>query len=207
DKPSLYLNKLDSAGDGESSLAPGFQIPTDWSGDGRFIIYRENRPTVGGDLWILPLLGDRRPFTFQRTPFNETNARFSPDDRWVAFDSDESGTREIYVRRFEGSPEKTRVSTAGGTQPSWRRNGKELFYLAADSKIMAVSVKTGDTLEAGIPRPLFKIDSVVGIDSVGASEYDVTADGERFLVSMAVAEARSLPITLVVNWTAELKPR
>jgi serine/threonine protein kinase len=207
DKPSLYLNKLGDVGDGESSLAPGFQIPTDWSWDGRFIIYRENDPKVGGDLWIWPLFGDRRPYPFQRTPFNETNARFSPDNRWVAFDSDESGSREIYVRRFEGSPEKTRVSTAGGTQPSWRRNGKGLFYLAADSKIMAVSVKTGDTFEAGIPRPLFRIDSVVGIDSVGTSEYDVTADGERFLVNMAVAGARGLPMTVVVNWTAELRPR
>ena len=207
DKPSLYVNKLDDVGDGESSLAPGFQIPTDWSWDGRFIVYRENDPKVGGGLWIWPLFGDRRPYPFQRTPFNETNARFSPDDRWVAFDSDESGRREVYVRRFEGSGEKQLVSTGGGTQPSWRRNGKELFYLAADSKIMAVSVKTGDTFEAGIPRPLFRIDLVMGIDSVGASEYDVTADGERFLVNMAVAEARSLPIPVVVNWTAELKPR
>ena len=207
DKPSLYLKKLDDVGDGESSLAPGFQMPTDWSREGRFIVYRENDPTVGGDLWIWPLFGDRKPFPFQRTRFNETNARFSPDTRWVAFDSDESGRREVYVRRLEGSAEKTRVSTAGGTQPSWRRNGKELFYLAADSKIMAVSVKTGDTFEAGIPRPLFRIDSVVGIYSAGASEYDVTADGERFLVNMAVAEARSLPITVVVNWTAELKPK
>lgn len=187
------MNKLGDVADGESSLAPGFQVPTDWSWDGRFIIYRENDPKVGGDLWIWPLFGDRKPFPFQRTPFNETNARFSPDNRWVAFDSDESGRREIYVRRLEGSVEKTRVSTAGGTQPSWRRNGKELFYLAADNRIMAVSVKMGDTFEAGIPRPLFRIDSVVGIDSVGASEYDVTADGERFLVNMAVAEARSLP--------------
>jgi eukaryotic-like serine/threonine-protein kinase len=207
DKPSLYLRKLGDVGDGETPLPPGFQIPTDWSWDGRFIVYRENDPKVGGDLWVLPLFGDRKPFPFQRTSFSETNARFSPDNRWVAFDSDESGRREVYVRRFEGSAEKWPVSTAGGTQPCWRRNGKELFYLSVDSKIMAVPVKMGDTFEAGIPRPLFRIDSVMGIDAVGASEYDVTADGERFLVSMADAEARSLPITVVVNWTAELRPK
>ena len=149
---------------------------------------------------------ERKPFPFQRTPFNETNARFSPNSRWVAFDSDESGRREVYVRRFEGSAEKSRVSTAGGTQPCWRRDGKELFYLAQDSKIMAVSVKTSDNFQPGLPTPLFKIDLARGIYSSVASEYDVTADGQRFLVNMVVAEARSLPFAVVVNWTAGLKP-
>jgi hypothetical protein len=155
---------------------------------------------------MLPLFGERKPFPFQRTPFNETNARFSPDSRWVAFDSDESGRREVYVRRFEGSAEKWRVSPAGGTQPTWRRNGKELFYLSPDNEIMAVSVKKGDTFQPSIPMPLFKIDPVKGIYSSVGGEYDVTADGQRFLVSSGVAEARGLPLTIVVNWTAGLKP-
>jgi Tol biopolymer transport system component len=205
DKPTLYLKELSEAGDGESPLQPGFQQPTDWSSDGRFIVYRENDPRIGGDLWMLPLFGERKPFPFQRTPFNETNARFSPNNRWVAFDSDESGRREVYVRRFEGSVEKSRVSTAGGTQPCWRRDGKELFYLAADNRIMAVSVKAGETFAAGVPTPLFKIDSVTTIYSTATSDYDVTADGQRFLVRTGVAETRSLPITVVVNWTAGLK--
>jgi eukaryotic-like serine/threonine-protein kinase len=206
DKPTLYVKELSATDEGESPLPAGFQQPTDWSLDGRFIVYRENDPMIGGDLWILPLYGERKAFPFQRTPFNETNARFSPNSRWVVFDSDESGRREVYVRRLEGSLEKRQVSTAGGTQPTWRRDGKELFYLAPDSKIMAVSVKTDDNFQAGVPTPLFKIDSAKGIYSTVASEYDVTADGQRFLVNMAVAEARSLPFTVVVNWTAGLKP-
>jgi eukaryotic-like serine/threonine-protein kinase len=205
DKPTLYLKELSDAGEGESPLQPGFQQPTDWSSDGRFIVYRENDPRIGGDLWMLPLFGDRKPFPFVRTPFNETNARFSPNNRWVAFDSDESGRREVYVRRFEGSAEKSRVSTAGGTQPCWRRDGKELFYLAADNRIMAVTVKAGETFEAGVPTPLFKIDLVTGIYSTATSDYDVTADGQRFLVRTGGAEARSSPFIVVVNWTAGLK--
>jgi eukaryotic-like serine/threonine-protein kinase len=205
-KPTLYLKELSAVGDGESYLRAGFQVPTDWSSDGRFIVYRDNNPTIGGDLWMLPLFGERKPFPFQRTPFNETNARFSPDSQWVAFDSDESGRREVYVRHFEGSVEKFRISPAGGTQPIWRRDGKELFYLAPDNEIMAVSVKKGDTFQATIPTPLFKIESVKGTYSVMRGEYDMTADGQRFLVSSGVADARGLPLTIVVNWTAGLKP-
>jgi serine/threonine protein kinase/Tol biopolymer transport system component len=208
DKPTLYLKELSDAGEGESPLQPGFQIPTDWSSDGRFIVYRENDPKIGGDLWMLPLFGERKPFPFQRTPFNETNARFSPNNRWVAFGSDESGRREVYVRRFEGAAEKSLVSTAGGTQPHWRRDGKELFYVAADKTIMAVSVTATETFKAGVPTPLFKIASMLAEDSVMQvvqHDYDVTADGQRFLVNTGTAEARGLPFTVVVNWTAGLK--
>jgi eukaryotic-like serine/threonine-protein kinase len=204
DKPSLYLKELTDAGDGDSPLAAGWQSPSDWSTDGRFIIYRENDPTIGGDLWALPLFGEQKPFPFLRTRFSETMPRFSPDGRWVAFASNESGRYELYVARFERPAEKWRVSTAGGTQPRWRRDGRELFYLAPGNQLMAVAVRPGETFESGAPSLLFKID-LDKLNSGGemGNDYDVTADGQRFLVVISAA-AHVSPFTVIANWTADL---
>ncbi len=192
DKPSFYLKELTDAGDGESPLDSGWQWPSDWSADGRFIIYRENDPTIGGDLWVLPLFGEQKPFPFLRSRFSETMPRFSPDGRWVAFASNESGRYELYVARFERPAEKWRVSTAGGTQPL--SDGRELFYL-----------RPGETFEFDAPSLLFKID----LDKLNSSgemgnDYDVTADGQRFLIVLGSA-AQIAPFTVIANWTADLK--
>jgi len=189
----------DTTSSGGSPFQSGFHGPTDWSSDGRFIIYRENQPTTQGDLWVLPLFGEQKAFPFLQTQFEENGARFSPDGRWIAFISNESGRDEIYVTRFDQPGEKWRVSTAGGISPRWRRDGKELFYIAADKKLMSVSVKSAATFEASAPTALFKIDTII------EGDYEAAGDGQRFLVNSIVAGAQSLPFTVVLNWTKDLK--
>jgi Tol biopolymer transport system component len=102
------------------------------------------------------MTGERKPVPFLQTEFNEQQAQFSPDAKWIAYTSDESGAPEVYVQAFPALGSKLRISTGGGCQPQWRRDGKELFYVAADRKLMAVDVKTGATFEAGVPKPLFE---------------------------------------------------
>ena len=204
DKPTLYVKELNDTGSGESPLQPGFQKPDDWSLDGQFVAYTQVDPKTGEDLWVLPMVGDRKPIPYLRTQFSETGFRFSPDSRWVAFVSEESGRPEVYVMSFDGSREKWPISTDGGTQPRWRRDGKELFFLTADNKLMAVPVKPRtEAFETGVPVVLFRIDSP-GWDPYG-NAYDITADGQRFLIQTGVAGAQSLPFAVVVNWTAGLK--
>jgi len=198
--PHLFQKGLSDTGGGEQLLPlSGIQVPNDWSPDGRFILYEESGANNRMDLWVLPLFGERKPVTFLQTQFNETQAQFSADGRWVAYVSDESGQPEVYVQAFAGSPERRRISTNGGTRPRWRRDGREMYYLSPDNKMMIVSVAVGTTFEAGEPKTLFRINSGVWQD------YDVTADGQRFLSNNAAASANSLPITVVLNWTADLK--
>jgi serine/threonine protein kinase/Tol biopolymer transport system component len=194
-KSTLRIKDLEDPGEGESPLEAGFHMPNDWSMDGRFIIYMQNPPTTNFDLWVLPLFGDRKPFVFLQTPFTEGGARFSPDGRWVAFMSNESGQYEVYVARFDNPREKWRMSSEGGNSPRWRRDGKELFYVAADNRLMSVSVRPGKTFEADNPTALFKL-------SDSRSGYDVTADGKRFLFSSPVTQSQSSPFAVVANWTA-----
>src|SRR5262249_2599965 len=162
-------------GEGESPLQHAFQTPTDWSLDGQFIAYTEgdsNDPLTGDNVWFLPLFGDRKPIPFQRTRFNESRARFSPNRRWVAYVSDESGRQEVYVQAFDGSGEKRQISTAGGTRPCWRRDGKELFYLDGDNNLMVAPVNTGATFEAGVPTALFRVASPGW--NIHGTAYDAT---------------------------------
>ena len=147
----------------------------------------------------MPLFGEQKPFPFLQTQFNEGSARFSPDGRWVAFISNESGREEVYVTRFDQPGEKWRISTSGGRSPRWRRDGKELFYLAADKKLMSVAVKGAATFEAGTPTALFKMDTII------EGDYEAAGDGQRFLINSSVAGAQSSPFTVVLNWTKDLK--
>lgn len=198
-----HLHRILSSGVDEAEeflpSEPQIQWADDWSADGQFIIYYKTDAKTKLDLWILPLFGDRKPFPFLNTPFNEKEARFSTDGLWVAYVSDESGKNDVYVQPVKKSGEKWTISTAGGSQPVWRRDGRELFYLAADNKLMAVPVKKGARFEAGAPTMLFRI------EPAAEHAYDVAADGQRFLVNTNVTRAESLPITAVINWAAELK--
>ena len=151
---------------------------------------------------MLPMSGDPQPFLFLQTQFNEQQAQFSPDGKWIVYTSDESGTPEIYAQRFPSTGGKWRVSTGGGCQPTWRRDGRELFYIASDRKLMAVDVKLGTSFEAGVPKTLFET-RVLSLTDFG-NHYAVTADGQRFLIN-STSEANSTPINVVVNWTAGLK--
>jgi Tol biopolymer transport system component len=201
DGSTLHIKDVGDTGKGETPLEQGFQVPLDWSPDGRFILFlQRNGTTTKGDVWVLPMQGDdRKPFAFLQTPFTETQARFSPDGHWVAFISNETGRDEVYVTRFDRPGEKWRVSTGGGTSPCWRRDGKELFFLAADRSLMAVTVKTGDAFESAAPAALFRS------DSIDEEKFDVTADGQRFVVISNAALTQPVPFTVVVNWASDLK--
>jgi Tol biopolymer transport system component len=198
--PHLFLKDLNNSNEAEElvPLSGGVQSPDDWSANGQFLIYEDQNPGTGSDLWLLPMTGERRPSAFLRTRFNEWNARLSQDGRWVAYVSDESGRPEVYVCNFGNSSERWQISTSGGNAPRWRSDGKELFYVAADSTLMAVAVRSGATFAAGPPTALFKV------EAERSSFYDVTADGQRFLVNTRT-DAQPLPITVVINWTSQLK--
>jgi Tol biopolymer transport system component len=181
------------------------KFPTAWSADGRFLLYNSSSstPRTGNDLWVVPLFGDRKPHAYLQTTFGEGRAQFAPDGRWIAYQSDESGRNEVYVSSFPGPGGKWQVSTSGGGSPRWRRDGKELFYVAPDNKMMAARVdRRGSAFEVGAVRALFNVrmrDQSLGIP------YDVTADGQRFLVNALLDKSAPSSITLVVNWPALLK--
>jgi Tol biopolymer transport system component len=201
----LYVKPAGGSSNEELLLKTGqSKFPTDWSSDGKFILYREGTGEGKYDLWILPLDGDRTPKPFLQDDFNKFDANFSPDGKWIAYSSDESGQPQVYVLPFPAPGGKYQVSTAGGTIPRWRRDGKELFYIRGDGKLMAVEVKAGSTFETGAPKPLFD----TPVRFVGSSRpydtYAVSADGQRFL-TIDFAEASAPPITVALNWTADLK--
>ncbi len=174
----------------------------DWSADGKNVIYEKIGEKTAGDLWIMPVTGEAKPFLLLQSEFAEFQGHFSPDGRWFAYVSDESGRPEVYVQSFPHAGGKWQVSTGGGAQPHWRRDGKELFYISADRKLMAVSVKLDGGFESGAPSPLFTT-QVSGFAS--PDRYDVSPDGQRFLINSAVGETSKTPINVVLNWTSTLK--
>ena len=202
----LYQKPTDGSGSEEVLLesADG-KRPNSWSPDGRFILY--NSTQNNGDLMVLPLAdnqkpGDRKPFPFLRTPFNEQQGAFSPDGKWVAYQSDESGRFEVYVRPFPGPGGQWQVSTAGGSSPRWRADGKELYYLAPDLKLMAAAVVTqGASITPGTPEALFQTHIVVAPQK---QQYDVARDG-RFLINTELESATTEPIHLLLNWKPPAK--
>jgi len=179
------------------------KYPNHWSSDGRYIVYESIDPKTNLDLWVLPLFGDRKPILYLRTGSDEWQGQLSPDGRWMAYRSNESGRSEVYVQAFPISAGKWQISTTGGVLPRWRGDGKEIFYLALDRKVMAVTVKADSTFEAGVPAELFPTQATHQLDV--RNPYAVTADGQRFLVNTRVEEAGSSPMAVVINWHAELK--
>ena len=167
---------------------------------------REWWPTGRADLRVLPMAGDRKPIPFLNTSFEEQWGQFSPDGRWVAYQSNESGRFEVYVQPFPGPGGQWQVSKNGGAYPRWQRDGKELYYLAPDSKLMAAPVRSVSTaFEAGAPAPLFQTRIVFSGNFTFRHNYAVAADG-RFLINVPVEEATTSPITVILNWKPGLKP-
>ena len=199
------LYRKASSGAGEEQLLVKADVQTngiDWSPDGKFIVFESSDPTKGTDLWVVPLFGDMKPYVILQTEFNEWHGRFSPDGAWLAYVSNESGRNEVYVQSFPPSGGKWQVSTTGGAQPRWRPDGKELFYLTPDRKLVAVEVKPRPAaFEVGAPRLLFQT-TVQRYEA--PNRYAVSRDGRRFLINSAVEETNQT-LTVVLNWTAELK--
>jgi dipeptidyl aminopeptidase/acylaminoacyl peptidase len=212
---NLYQKASTGAGEEELLLrSNGNKTPNDWSRDGRFLLYCDSNPKTKCDLWVLPLSGDRKPIPFLRTAFSETEGQFSPDGHWIAYRSNQSGKPEIYVRPFPatvGGSGQWTISNGGGTQPRWRRDGKELFYFSGEGTLMSVDLATSPVFRASIPQRLFDTRILAGdtpvLFSSTSFHWDVAANGKRFLINTATAESGSAPITVVQNWTALLKKK
>jgi eukaryotic-like serine/threonine-protein kinase len=173
------------------------KVPTSWSRDGRFLLYTVADPKTKNDIWVLSMDGDHRRTRLLGTEFSESQAQFSPDSRWIAYTSDASGRNEVYVRGFPEAGEDFVVSRGGGRSPRWRGDGKELDYISLDGKVMAVELAAGRTFQPGTPKPLFQASGTL-------PEWDVTADGKRFLFAVP-AQPTQAPFTVVTNWMAGLK--
>ncbi len=202
-KYGLYLKASDGSGTEELLLetVDRIRFPTDWSPDGKFLTYIEGAQG-GWAIWMLPLEGERKPDLFQKSDFAEREASFSSDGKWVAYCSNESGEYKVYVVPFPGPGGKWQVSPAGGCGPRWRRDGKEIFYLSSDNRLMATEVKAGgSSFEIGATHALFAT-RPYGV----FGRFDVSADGQRFAIPYEAGQP-SAAITLVVNWPAALKKK
>jgi Tol biopolymer transport system component len=200
---NIYQKAASGAGD-ETRLRKSdyANIPTDWSLDGQFIIYRQIDPKTIEDVWFLPQPGTGKPpFPVVQTKHYESSGTLSHDGKWLAYVSNETGLNEVYVQSFPGPGGKRQVSNGGGHYPRWRRNGQELFYYAADGKLMARPVRIGESFEMDAPFSLF--DFRAGTIP-GSVPYAVTRDGQRFLINALDTEPNA-PLTVVVNWTAGVK--
>jgi serine/threonine protein kinase/Tol biopolymer transport system component len=181
-------------------------IPWDWSPDGKSIVYAVTGEKTASDLWLLKVDGDRQRIPYLQTPAAETAAQFSPDGRWMAYTSNESGQDQVYVQSISLSGDKRQISPAGGVAPKWRHDGTELFYVAPDRKLMAVPVKIADSFDFRTPQPLSV--TVPPFFSADVGGYAPARDGQRFLVNVpAGGEAAAAPITVVLNWQAGLPKR
>ena len=201
----LYIRSYAGSGVEESILESDHdKLLTDWSSDGHYLLFEtRGDPNTQSDVWALPLTGERKPFPVVRTSYREMEAVFSPDGRWIAYNSDESGRAEVYVTPFPGPGRKWQISTGGGILPRWPGTGSEILFDGAGDRIMATEVSNhGDTFEVGRTQPLFELRA-----QRRGNVFDVTPDGQRFLVNTPSEAQSSEPMTLVVNWPAELKKR
>ncbi len=197
----LFVRSLED-GEAEPAGSPGgtLEYANDWSADGRWVVYMTFSAETEADLWLLPMDGGGEPYPRFQTRFSEVLATCSPDSRWLAYTSDQSGRGEIYVALVEGTASGVRVSTEGGIRPRWRSDGAELFYSSADG-IVAVPIEYRDGgIVPGSPRTLFSPGREQALDAERI-QYEVTADGEQFLVSESSGAASS--IHMLLNWVAQ----
>ena len=169
-----------------------------FANDGRFLLAQAK-----GDLWVLSMSGDAKTRRVVATPGIDTDGRFSPNSRWIAYSSDASGHYEVFIAPFVGAGAPIQVSTKGGLEATWRRDGKEIFYLAPDRTLMAVAFDERDPSHPGVPQPLFEMPT--GDLGDARNHYDAAADGQRFLVTEEVRGAGANAIVVMTNWTAAVK--
>jgi serine/threonine protein kinase len=200
-KYQLFRKPVSGAGSEEVVASGSLAASPDWSPDGRFILYQAYDRRTSWDLWAFSLSGDRKPFVVAQTQGGERVGRFSPNGRFVAYDSTESGRREVWVQSFPPTGSKWQVSTAGGVNPRWRGDGKELFFVSADGMMTAVIVEAGPTFATGAQRKLFQTMFHGGVPA----RYAVSHDGKRFLMNVPPRLEDLTPITVVFNWTTRLR--
>jgi serine/threonine protein kinase/Tol biopolymer transport system component len=200
EKLNLYQKASSLAGGDTLLLKSDYnKLPTDWSRDGRFTIYSQATPKTRWNVWVLPAPGSGEARPVVQTDANEYAGALSPDGRWLAYASDESGRYEVYVQSFPGGGGKRQVSNGGGHYPRWHRDGRELFYYARDGKLMTAPVRSGESFEVDAAVSLFEFRAGT---SPGFAPYAVTADGQRFLINAVVETEPNAPLTVVVNWAA-----
>jgi eukaryotic-like serine/threonine-protein kinase len=197
---SLYRKNADGSGSAESFMDFGTpqQGPWDWSRDGKYLLVRKER-----ELWYLTVQ-DKQAHPLLQSQWLIRNAQFSPDGKFVAYSSSETGSWEVYVSPFPGFGSKWQVSRGGGEEPRWRRDGTELFYLATDGKLMAVDVKISNGFESGSPVALFQTHPRQPLSAMDFFSYDVTADGQKFLVNTKIDSSNSAPLSVILNWSADM---
>jgi Tol biopolymer transport system component len=193
----LYVKRTDGSGSEDLLLAtPEVKIPDSWSPDGRFLLYSSAQNA--GDLMVLPLGGNRKPYPFLSTPFSEGVGAFSPDGKWIAYQSNESGRFEVYVRPFPGPGGESQISANGGESPRWKADGKEVFYVAPGNHMMGVAIsEQAGSLVTG--QPVFLFSATTQVMPLGRPSYDVAPDG-RFLLDVDLTDTSRVPITLLQNW-------
>jgi Tol biopolymer transport system component len=200
---NIYLQMADGSGGLERLTHGDNNVPFSWSPNGQLLAFVDTSSSTAPGIWVLRM-SDHKAQSFLQTPAFEDAPQFSPDGRWLAYTSNESGRREIYVRPYPGPGGKWQISTEGGNEPLWNRNGRELFYRAGD-KMMAVDINTQPGFAAGKPRELFEGHYM--LNPLGRANYDVSPDGQRFLMLKPVEQEQAAPthINFVLNWTEELK--
>ena len=190
----------------EQSRASGLQslnqVLGDWSPDGRYLLYSVTASS-DFDLWLLPMAENAKPVSLLSAPGEQLHGNFSPDGRLVAYSSNESGRFEVHVQTFPLSDRQWTVSTNGGFEPRWRADGREIYYLSEDQKLMAVPVSPGPSF--GLPRPLFQTRIPGGVHPL-RTHYVPSRDGQRFLINTQVADPVPVPITVVLNWYRSIPP-
>jgi Tol biopolymer transport system component len=198
----LYLKNVDGSGSEEEvvELSQGRQAnPWDWSRDGKYILCRR-----ANEVWYLTW-PDRVAKPLLQAKWTVLNAQLSPDGRWVAYASNETGSMEIYVSPFPSVNGKWQVSDGGGQEPRWRQDGKELFYVSADGKMMSVGVTTGASFKAGTPVTLFQTHRRQPVSAQDAFSYDVSSDGQKFLIITRMDEVSAAPPSVLLNWASEME--
>jgi Tol biopolymer transport system component len=204
----LYWKAANGAGAEELLWKSAYsKFTSDWSNDGRFILFQENTPQTNYDIWILPLNGERKAWPWLKTESSEYLPRLSPDDKWIAYTTNAPGHLEVFVRAFNpdapAAGGQWQISPNGGRLPHWRRDGRELYYISADEKLMAVDITLGAEVKAGTPRALFDLRELRAVTA--NVSYAATGDGQRFLFVTSAEDATLTPFTVVTNWMAEVK--
>jgi len=181
-----------------------WMYPSDWTSDGKYLVYTANSQDASEDIWLLPMTGPRKPMPLIQSPFGEKHAQFSPDGRWLAYTSNENGREEVFVQSFPDAVTRRVVSSAGGAYPRWGPGGKELFYRAPDGNLMTISLRlAGSSIELGAPSVVMRLTEAA---SVYPYPYDVAADGRILALTPASGAVQDLTLTVLMNWQAALKP-